>query len=113
MWTHIKANPGMGLEEQFMLRWQGAPVATLKPAPLSSTMKDRWSLSLLARDGMSANSIIVIAPLDRAKATAERMSRALGWSHVVEVAPPKGEDTEREAAPGTVQQDRARGRAAR
>lgn len=84
-WTHIKGSPGMGLEEQHLLRWQGVPCATLKPAPRQGPLpfeeegKDRWRLSLLLRGGMSAHTTIVLAPLDRAKEAAEHMAREQGW----------------------------------
>lgn len=76
MWMHVKAAPGMGLEEQHVLRWSNAPVAVLK----KSGLPDRWSLSLLMRNKISAETtMIVIADLLQAKRAAERMARELGW----------------------------------
>lgn len=80
-WTHIRAAGGMGLEEQHVLRRCRAPVATLKPAPREGEIweQDRWTLSMLERDGMSARTSIVLSDLSMAKSLAEKLATENGW----------------------------------
>lgn len=86
----------MGLEEQHVLRWSNAPVAVLKKA---GPPADRWSLSLLQRDRISAETkLIVLSDLSLAKRAAERMARELGWEPLSNAKTTDSEELRKDAA---------------
>ncbi len=80
-WTHLKANGGMGLEEQWILRVQNAPVCSLKAIARVKRGRCSWTASLLCTTGISTIALdLDDATLEQAQAAAEAQLRAMGWS---------------------------------
>lgn len=76
MWHHIKANSGMGLTEQWIMRVGNAPVCSLK----QGHKPDVWVASLLNLTGISCAVLHSNgSTLEQAKQEAEVALRDMGW----------------------------------
>lgn len=76
-WAHLKNAPGQGLEEQWLLRWQGRPVCSLRQ---SKDGEPHWSAALLESSGISSRTIVITdRNLDQAKIMAEQALLEMGW----------------------------------
>jgi hypothetical protein len=83
MWTRVPANPGMGMEAQDLLRWGGAPVASVKKRLNGeSQLPPRWECSLLVRSGTSTMTIVLglDMSIEDVKARCEMELEELGWT---------------------------------
>lgn len=75
MWTHVAGNAGMGLEEQYLLRWDRKPVCALKPQSDGG-----WRASLLATSGIGTYSLVMsTCELKTAKEECESSLIDIGW----------------------------------
>lgn len=75
-WTHVKANGGMGLAEQWIFRPDCAPICSLRAGEQMGT----WHASLLHRSGISATVVhLPIMKLDDAQASCEATLRGMDW----------------------------------
>lgn len=74
MWTYIKSNSGMGLQEQWIRKVDAAPAISLKRDGAG------WVASLLDRSGISVVTLdIDDMTLDEAKRACECVLRGMGW----------------------------------
>ncbi len=75
-WAHVRANGGMGLEEQWIFRPKAAPLCSLKKGETTGT----WQASLLRSTGISAViAHTTAATLEAAQRNCERELRLMGW----------------------------------
>ncbi len=76
-WTHIKASPGYGMEEQWLFRPQLHPLCALKRRDIT------WEASLLLKStgGVSASMLHISGDLTlhEAKAASETELQHMGW----------------------------------
>lgn len=75
MWTHIRANGGLGMEEQWLFRAAGVPMCALK------RRETAWEAALLVIEGISANIHMFSGDwtLEEAKKSAVEELRRMGW----------------------------------
>jgi len=75
-WIHMAANPGMGLEEQWLRRIGVVPAIALK-----RDRDDRWIAWILETTGISARAIYFAATLTLVEAQDAAMvaARETGW----------------------------------
>jgi hypothetical protein len=75
MWSSFKANPGMSLEAQEILRWHNAPVASIKKR------RDHWECSLLHVSGISADThqLPISHTAEEIRLVCEELLVVMGW----------------------------------
>lgn len=77
-WVHLKPNAGMGLTEQWILRYRNAPVISLKRDREAGP--DCWQASILHPTGISTVVLHVrTATLAQAQADSEQEMWRMGW----------------------------------
>jgi hypothetical protein len=83
MWTYIKANGGMGLEEQWSFRPYVLPLNVMKPlCQLKRNGGGHWLANLLNESGVSATAWHLgnVLTLEQAKLECEAELRMMGWN---------------------------------